>query len=130
MQVKGAWAWAAFFVAVMWGAVIVATGPLLARLWELRQAAATTSGVVTTVDPRDHDRATYRYRVNGTEYTNSEVASFHRKGETVTVYYSPRRPWVCALTEPEPAFRENLKGTLFLCGLIAVVATVAALRAR
>lgn len=127
MQVK---AWAVLIVAVLWTAVIAVSAPPLARLWELRESGATTSGVITGVDHRDHDRARYSYRVKGTEYTGSEVASFHTKGETVWVYYSPRRPWISTLAEPERTFREDLIGTVLLCLLIVAVVMAVALRAR
>lgn len=127
MQVK---VMAGVFVAVLGTAVMIVQGPLLARLWELRQSAATTSGIVVAVDPKDHNRATYRYRANGAEYMSSEVGSFRKEGETATVYYAPGQPWISILDDPDRAFREGVVGTVLLCAFLVAGVTVAALRAR
>ena len=105
-------------------------GPVLVRLWELRQTAATTTGVVVVVDSNEHNRATYLYRANGAEYTSSEVGSSLKKGEAVTVYYAPQHPWISVLGEPARAFREGVIGTVLVLVFFAAGATVAALRAR
>lgn len=127
MQVKTQ---AFLIVIVLWTAVILVSARPLAHLWELRRSAATARGFVVAVDPSDHNRATYSYRINGVEYTNSSVDSVGGKGASVTVYYLPSDPSVSVLANPVTAFRENLVGTAILCALIAVGALVAAFRAR
>lgn len=118
------------FVALIWTVVMLVQGPLLVRLWELNQAATMTRGIVIAVDASDHNRVTYRYRVDGVEYTNSEVGSFRKPGEVVTVYYASRQPSLSILGDPAKAFREGVIGTALLCAFFTAGIVVSVLRAR
>jgi hypothetical protein len=78
----------------------------------------------------DHNRATYSYRVDGRDYSNSEIGSSRRSGESVTVYYLPNDPSVSALAIPGPTFREALVGTAILCALVGIGGILAGSRVR
>jgi hypothetical protein len=109
-------------IVVFWAAILAVIGPRLSALWRLSAASEVTEGVVTHRDSRDHNRATYEYEAHGQRHTNSEVASIHRKGDRVMVYYLPKDPSVSALVAPWPAFREGLAGSAILCVLAVVTA--------
>ncbi len=121
---------ALLFIAVFWTGILAVSGPRLWNLWRLSRSGATTEGVVASVDRLDHNRATYRYDVEGNGYSNSEVASHRRPGERVVVYYWPHDPSVSSLVAPSPALREGLFGTAILCALVAGASIWAGLRAR
>lgn len=61
----------------------------------------TTSGIVTTHDPSNHNRYGYKFEVNGKTYTgwqspgNDELAI----GKQVIVFYDPQNPSRSALTD-------------------------------
>jgi hypothetical protein len=103
-------------------------GPSLMNLWELRKAALTTTGLVVQVDRSNHNRTTYRYRANGVEYTSSVMGGGYITADTVTVYYSPTRPWIAVLGDPAKAFREDVIGVLLLCAFLTIGPTVVARR--
>ena len=119
-----------FGTTLMVTVVIVSNAALLTRLWELRRSAATTTGTIVAVDANKHNRATYRYRVDGVDYTDSQQATPHREGDTVDVYYSPVHPWISTLANPAEAFRENVIGTVLICAFFVIGGAVAALRSR
>ena len=119
---------AAVFVAVMLSAVLLSQGPVVARLWELRQSARSTSGVVVKVDPLDHNRATYSYTVNDSQYLGSEVGSFRRSGERVVVYYAAADPSSSILDEPRHAFHDAALGMGLVCAFFVGAAVFGILR--
>jgi len=119
---------AGLLLTIAWTLVAIVEGPTLLQMWDLRRASAMTEGVVLSVDASNHNRATFRYYVNGVELIAYESASRYEPGDEVTVYYSPRDPKLSILRDPAKAFLDALYGTLVLCGLIGAAALVAALR--
>ena len=123
---KHAWYATALVVAVLSAGIVALVGPRLSRLWKLSQGSATTQGVVVS-RPGAHGLVTYRYSVEGTNYTGAESVGYG-DGETVTIYYSVTDPNVSALEDPQAALAESALGALILLGLVVLFGVWMALR--
>lgn len=123
------WGYTSLFVLCSWTVVVGVCGVRLAHLWELRSASS-VDGLIVAIDSDDHDRATYRYRVRGVEYTGQELPSRYHLDEAVTVYYVSERPWVSTLVEPREGIRDSLKGMAILCVFFAAGGALFGLRTR
>jgi hypothetical protein len=75
------------------------------RLW--REGAHTTA-VVIAKEPHNHANVRYKYSVAGTEHESTSNTGYAgippldriQIGQTVTITYWPKRPWVSTLGDP------------------------------
>jgi hypothetical protein len=113
----------------MWIVVSATMWPSIAAMRRIENAAALTQGVVVKFEPSDHQRATFRYTVDGKEYEGSELGCTATVGQRVRVYYLPEDPAVSSLSSQRGAFRRNVLGIIVVYAFFLAGGIIMYLRA-
>jgi len=96
----------------------------LVRFYRLKQNGIRTSGVVTQLQPSNHQSVYYSFEVAGKTYSNIGRAGFGNPefccltvGQNLIVYYLPADPWISCSGIPDQLI-ENEVPPIVLAGLI------------
>jgi len=96
--------------------------------FDLSRRGVKTRGVVTILEPKNHEIVRYRYAVSGRDYEGSGHggrgnAAFSNMtiGQDVIVFYDPTKPEISTLGYPERHLTVNLAGVVFVAIAIPLV---------
>jgi hypothetical protein len=92
--------------------------------WELSHRSVSTRGVVTRLEPRNHQAVHYSFEVAGRSYERVGRAEFGNPqfgflsvGQPVFVYYLPENPYVSCMGYPADLLK-NEEVSIFLASFI------------
>jgi len=76
------------------------TGRALPNYWQLGQNGKQVAATIVAIQPYNHQRVSYRFEINGTEYDGSDTSFDLTKidvGHKVQVTYLPEDPSISAI---------------------------------
>jgi hypothetical protein len=120
--------WTILLGVAAWAVFLIVGAPQVASLWKLNKDFQTTRAVVVAFDPNEHNKASYRYRVDDKEYDCSFFGQESRVGSRVKIFYSTKDPKNVSLQEPGAALRDAILGCLLVGTFVIGVSLVAANR--
>lgn len=103
--------------------------------YHLAESGLQTTGIVTAIEPENHQIVRYKYSVSGKDYSGSGHGGRGNPAfanitiaQVVIVFYDPQKPETSTLGYPQQHLKVNLAGVIFVAVAIPFVIVLSLLR--